>query len=140
VAHVAARATITKATVVMRARARSESPSVASTARTNLQKEAAMAIAYVQEFDASTDRTTANYDAVKAKLNVESDPPEGMIIHTAGFTAEGVFRIFDVWDSEEQHGRFMKERLLPAIEAMTNGAGADRPHEYTYLLHDVVRS
>ena len=99
-----------------------------------------MPIAYVQEFDASADRTTANYDAVKQKLNVESDPPDGMIIHTAGFTSEGVFRIFDVWDTQEQHTRFMKERLLPVIEAITNGSGADRPHEYTYQLHDVVQS
>jgi len=99
-----------------------------------------MPIAYVQEFDASADRTTANYDAVKAKLNVESDPPEGMIIHTAGFTAEGVFRIFDVWDSEEQHTRFMTERLLPVIEEIAGGSGAERPHEYTYQLHDVVKS
>jgi hypothetical protein len=99
-----------------------------------------MPIAYVQEFDASADRTTANYDAVKEKLNVESDPPDGMVIHTAGFTAEGVFRIFDVWASEEQHTRFMQERLMPAIEEIMSGSGADRPNEYTYQLHDVVTS
>jgi hypothetical protein len=39
----------------------------------------------------------SDYDAVKERLNIEADRPDGMIIHTAGFTADGVFRIFDVW-------------------------------------------
>ncbi|HZS25553.1 MAG TPA: hypothetical protein VFA30_11285 [Gaiellaceae bacterium] len=95
-----------------------------------------MPIAYIQEFDASADRTTTNYDAVKERLNVERDRPDGMIIHTAGFTAEGVFRIFDVWESEEQHTRFMNDRLMPIVqELMADGA---RPQESSYTLHDVV--
>ena len=49
-----------------------------------------MPIAYIQEFPADGDTSTTNYDAVKAKLNVEGDRPDGMIIHTAGFTEEGV--------------------------------------------------
>jgi hypothetical protein len=98
-----------------------------------------MPIAYVQEFPASGDTSTTNYDAVKEKLNVEGNRPDGMIIHTAGFTEEGVFRIFDVWESEEQHARFMSERLMPIVqEVMSADAGATRPHEATYKLHDVV--
>jgi len=97
-----------------------------------------MPIAYVQEFEATEDRTTTNYDAVKEKLNVEQDPPDGMIIHTAGFTDEGVFRIFDVWESEEQHARFMSDRLMPIVQDVVEG-GAN-PRELTYELHDVVRS
>jgi hypothetical protein len=98
-----------------------------------------MPIAYIQEFPANGDTSTTNYDAVKEKLNVEADRPDGMIIHTAGFTAEGVFRIFDVWESEEQHARFMSERLMPIVEdLMSANAGATRPHESTYKLHDVV--
>jgi len=95
-----------------------------------------MPIAYVQEFDASVDRSTTNYDAVKERLNVEHDRPDGMIIHTAGFTAAGVFTIFDVWESEEQHARFMNDRLMPIVqELIKDGA---RPHESSYKLHDVV--
>jgi hypothetical protein len=98
-----------------------------------------MPIAYIQEFAADGDMSTTNYDAVKAKLNVEGDPPDGMVIHTAGFTKEGVFRIFDVWDSEEQHGRFMKDRLMPIVEEMMSAnPGATRPQESSYTLHDVV--
>ena len=95
-----------------------------------------MPIAYIQEFDATEDRTTTGYDAVKEKLNVEADRPDGMIIHTAGFTSEGVFRIFDVWETEEQHSRFMQERLMPIVEEVMQGGS--RPQESSYTLHDVV--
>jgi hypothetical protein len=96
-----------------------------------------MPIAFIQEFPATGDTSTTNYDAVKERLDVEGNRPAGMLIHTAGFTAEGVFRIFDVWDSEEQHSRFMSERLRPIVEEVMS-AGATRPHETSYTLHDVV--
>jgi hypothetical protein len=98
-----------------------------------------MPIAYIQEFPATEDTSTTTYDAVKAKLNVEADRPDGMIIHTAGFTQEGVFQIFDVWDTEEHHTRFMNDRLRPIIEEITSAnGGSAQPHESTYELHDVV--
>lgn len=96
-----------------------------------------MPIAFVQEFPANGDTSTTNYDAVKEKLNVENDRPDGMIIHTAGFTKDGVFRIFDVWETEEQHARFMSERLRPVIEEVIS-ADSPRPQESSYDLHDVV--
>lgn len=99
-----------------------------------------MAIAYVQEFPASDDRSTTNYDAVKAKLNVENDPPAGLVIHTAGFTPEGAFRIFDVWESAETHAAFLSTRLMPIVEELLSGGDAGPPpQEYTYDLHDVVQ-
>jgi hypothetical protein len=99
-----------------------------------------MSIAYVQEFDASDDRSTTNYDSIKERLNVEADPPDGMVIHTAGFTPEGVFRIFDVWESDAQHARFMSERLMPIVEEiMKSGSGGTPPRDYKYDLHDVVQ-
>ena len=96
-----------------------------------------MPIAYIQEFPASGDTSTTNYDSVKEKLNVEGDRPDGMIIHTAGFTDEGTFRIFDVWETEEQHSRFMNERLRPIVQEVM-GEGTARPHESSYQLHDVI--
>jgi len=98
-----------------------------------------MAIAMVQEFEAGDDRSTVNYDAVREQLNVEADPPVGMIVHTAGFTAGGVFRIFDVWETREHCERFLNERLMPLIEEL--GAGRDDfappDRQAFYELHDV---
>ena len=100
-----------------------------------------MAIAMVQEFTVDPDdRGTTNYDSINQRLNVVDDPPAGLIVHTAGFTGAGVFRIFDVWESEADLQRFQTERLLPLIQPMLEaGAGAPPSVEYTYELHNVAR-
>jgi len=98
-----------------------------------------MAIAMVQEFEAGDDRSTANYDAVREQLGVEADPPAGLIVHTAGFTAGGVFRVFDVWETQEAWERFREERLMPAVRPLIeSGGGAPPSAEYTYELHDLM--
>ncbi len=100
-----------------------------------------MAIAMVQEFTVEPDdRSTANYDGVKERLNVEADPPAGLILHTAGFTGTGLFRIFDVWESEEAWTRFHDERLLAAVQPVIEAGGGPPSAEYTYELHDLVTS
>jgi hypothetical protein len=99
-----------------------------------------MAVAYVQEFDAGDDRSTTNYDAIAKELGADTDKPAGLIVHTAGFTADGVFRIFDVWESEADLKRFLDERLMPIVgRMMAEDPSATPPaREYTYELHDVV--
>jgi hypothetical protein len=83
-----------------------------------------MAVAYIQEFPiVDNDLSTANYDKVVELLNLGS-APDGLIVHTAGFDhSDGVFRIFDVWESREQGDRFMNEQLNPILErAMAEAA------------------
>lgn len=101
-----------------------------------------MAIAFVQEWDGDADdRSTTNYDAIAKELSADADAPAGLIVHTAGFTTDGVFRIFDVWESEDHFKRFEKERLLPAIEKVMSAGGSGGPpvRQYTYELHDVIK-
>ena len=101
-----------------------------------------MAVAFVQEFDIEPgDRSTTNYDKIRALLNPDVDKPAGVIVHTAGFTGN-VFRIFDVWESEEDFKRFESERLMPAVgKVMAESADAAPPdRQYIYELHDVVRA
>jgi hypothetical protein len=83
-----------------------------------------MAVAFIQEFKiVGGDLSTANYDNVAKALGLTGSP-DGLIVHTAGFDhADGVFRIFDVWESREQGERFMSELLKPALEqAMAQAA------------------
>lgn len=100
-----------------------------------------MAVAFVQEFDiVSGDRSTTNYDAVASRLEGES--PNGLIVHTAGFDEEkGVFRILDVWESEEDAQRFIDERLMPIVNELLAGRDDAPPpsRQYFYELHDVAR-
>ncbi len=53
------------------------------------------------------------YDAVRAKMGIDNDPPEGMIFHSAG-ELEGRFQVFNVWETPENFERFRTDRLRPA--------------------------
>ena len=100
-----------------------------------------MAVAFVQEFQIQGgDRSTTNYDTVAERLNV-AEPPEGSIVHTAGFDEDaGVFRIFDVWETREDGERFIREQLQPILaELMASRPDATSPDRETwYELHDVM--
>jgi hypothetical protein len=101
-----------------------------------------MAIAFVQEWDGDpNDRTTTNYDAINAELAAGGDTPDGLIVHSAGFVGDGVFRIFDVWESEEHANRFMEDRLMPIVQKRmaAGGSGGPPDRQYTYELHDVIK-
>jgi heme-degrading monooxygenase HmoA len=99
-----------------------------------------MAIALVQEFPiVGDDRTTTNYDSFQERLGTESSP--GLILHTAGFDEDdGVFRIFTVWESDDDWIRFREERLSPLIEQAVASGGNPPPVDHTYRLHHVVPS
>jgi hypothetical protein len=102
-----------------------------------------MAIVYLQEFKIDgDDRSTTNYDAVNDRLNVDADPPAGLIVHTAGFDEDGgVFRILDVWETQEDADSFMRERLMPLIEEMLAGRPDAPPpdREGSYEVHHLVK-
>jgi hypothetical protein len=103
-----------------------------------------MSVAFVQEFKIDADdRSTTNYDTIRDQLNVEGAPPEGLIVHTAGFDdGAGVFRIFDVWETREQAERFQQDRLMPIVEKMmaTRDDATPPDRQDYYELHDLNRS
>ena len=103
-----------------------------------------MPVVFIQEFEIDgDDRSTTNYDAVSERLNVDAEPPEGLIVHTAGFDEDdGVFRILDVWETREHGERFTRDRLTPIMEEML-GEAEDVPppaRDGLYELHNVVRA
>jgi hypothetical protein len=57
------------------------------------------------------------YDAIQAELNIEAEPVEGLIFHSAG-ELEGRFQVFNVWERREQFDQFRSERLRPAMVAV----------------------
>jgi hypothetical protein len=60
------------------------------------------------------------YDRVRERLGLER--PAGGILHVAGPSPNGGWRVIEVWESEEDAKRFV-ERLGPAFE----GVGAPPP-------------
>jgi hypothetical protein len=102
-----------------------------------------MPVVFIQEFAiVGDDRSTTNYDAVNERLNPEADKPAGLIVHTAGFDEDaGVFRIVDVWETQEDSDRFMRERLGPLIEELLAGRPDAPPpsREGSYEVHHIVK-
>ena len=66
------------------------------------------------------------YDMVSEKLGLER--PVGGIFHAAGPSPNGGWRVIEVWESEENAKRFVKERLVPAFQAI--GAPVPPPPEF----------
>jgi hypothetical protein len=56
------------------------------------------------------------YDRVREVLGLET--PAGGILHVAGPSPNGGWRVIEVWESPEDAQRFVRERLLPALEAV----------------------
>jgi hypothetical protein len=84
---------------------------------------------------------TTNYDAFNAQMGLVDDPPEGLVVHTAGVTEEGGFRVVDVWESQEAWDRFNDGRLGPAIREVLSGLHPQPlpPRTEIYELYNVIR-
>ena len=83
--------------------------------------------------------TTERYDAVNEQMDIEGNPPAGLIFHCA-WAVDGGLSIFDVWESKDAYDRFAQERLGPAIEAISGGPPqGEPPSETVYELHDYVK-
>lgn len=98
-----------------------------------------MAVAVIQEFPLDgDDRTTTNYDRVQEALDTRNNPPAGGLVHTAGFDEQaGVFRVFDVWESEAAWETFLNDRLMPIVRPMMEQGGR-APETRVYPLVDVM--
>ena len=94
-----------------------------------------MPVAVVQDWVAGGD-DTSNYDALHERITA-SGPIEGFLVHTAGATPDGGFRIFEVWQSEEAFQRFVQERLMPLLQEL-GGGDAEPPKLTTYELRQFV--
>jgi hypothetical protein len=65
----------------------------------------------------------ADVEAVGKDMDdVYDNPPEGLIVHLATETGDGV-HIVDVWQSAELQQRFMAERLGPSIAKVMHERG-----------------
>jgi hypothetical protein len=81
-------------------------------------EEAEMTVAMVVD---NPEGSQEIYEKVRQQLGLEG--PAGGIVHLAGPSPTGGWRVLEVWDSEEDAKRFREERLLPAFDA----AGVPRP-------------
>ena len=55
---------------------------------------------------------TKMYDGVRAEMDIENDPPAGLIFHWAG-EVDGKWTVTNLWESRDAYDRFRGERLFP---------------------------
>ena len=80
--------------------------------------------------------TKEQYDAVREKMGVSNDNvPEGGIIHFAGEGPDGVWRVVEVWESEDD-ARAWDEKLEPVLSER----GITRPAAETWQVHNLIKS
>ena len=95
-----------------------------------------MAVGMLQELQGVTlDR----YQQISETMGVEQNPPDGLIVHTAG-EVEGGMRVFDIWESREAIDRFTEERLMPAVQqVMGEGEGPPPREPEIYDLNNIIK-
>jgi hypothetical protein len=94
-----------------------------------------MAVAIVSDWKAE-DRSTAAYDRLVELMRAREDPPAGLIFHSAGFADDATWRVFDVWETQEDADRFIQERLMPAMGQLPPEAGGGPPDAVSaYEVH-----
>ena len=98
-----------------------------------------MAYAHITEFESGDDRSTINYDAGMERIHAKGRP-DGLIHHSAGFDENGVFRMYEAWESAEHRERFVKETLEPILaEGPVDTTRTDPPsRDYGYELHHTM--
>jgi hypothetical protein len=88
-----------------------------------------MAIGMIMEFDGFQPE---NYDAVSKEIDWPANWPDGLTFHVAGKSGDGM-RLVEIWDSRDQHERWMEETILPAIQkvAAEHSRPAGPPPRFT---------
>jgi hypothetical protein len=91
-----------------------------------------MAVVVIQEFEGTVDE----YKQVNEKLDPESNPPSGLIVHSGADIGDGKLRVVDIWESQGDYESFVQERLMPAIaEVNPDASPADiQVHELIDLV------
>jgi hypothetical protein len=61
--------------------------------------------------------TSDQYDSVMARLDLDSNPAAGGVLHLAALTDEGL-EVCDVWQTEQAFHGFLQHRLLPVTNEL----------------------
>jgi hypothetical protein len=84
--------------------------------------------------------TQEQYDAVNAQMNVEQDPPDGLIFHASGPLEDGSWGALDFWESRAHFDRFLEGRLGPAIEELGDRAPQGPPEIKEFPVYNFIKS
>jgi hypothetical protein len=63
-------------------------------------------------------------DEVTQQMGVDTDPPNGLVVHTH-FMERGHVQVVDVWDSQDAFERFQQSLLIPTMQKVAAEHGMD---------------
>ena len=75
------------------------------------------------------------YDRIRKQLDL--DGPAGGVLHVAGPSPNGGWRVIELFESEEDASQFIKERFRPALEAV--GFTGRRPEPQFWPVHNYMK-
>jgi hypothetical protein len=82
--------------------------------------------------------TQEQYDAVDSHVEVDANPPDGLIFHSAGPT-EGGWSIIDFWESRDHFDRFFEGRIGPAIAELGDRAPQSEPSIKEFPVTNIIK-
>jgi hypothetical protein len=82
--------------------------------------------------------TEQQYDTLHGGMNIDGNPPEGLILHSAGPIDEG-WGVIDFWESREAFDRFTQGRLMPAAQELGDGAFPNPPEIKEFPVHHITK-
>lgn len=74
------------------------------------------------------------YEAVMAQLRLAEDPPDGLLVHTAGAGEDGGYFVYNVWASAASWETFRDGRRFAALREAAP-AGIAAPKISVWELH-----
>ncbi len=90
-----------------------------------------MAVGIRLKFDGGTQE---QYDAIHGHMNIDAQPPAGMIFHSAG-PIDGGWGVIDVWESAEAFDSFAQGRLMPAAAELGDRGFPNPPDRKDFPVH-----
>jgi hypothetical protein len=80
--------------------------------------------------------TQENYDAAHAVMAIDTNPPDGMIVHSAG-PVDGGWGVIDFWESREKFDAFVQGRLMPGLQGIGDQGFANPPDVKEFPVHNL---
>jgi len=95
-----------------------------------------MAVGLRLKFDGGTQE---QYEAIHSQMDVDGNPPTGLVFHSAGPIENG-WGVIDFWESREAFDRFAQSRLQPALQELGDQAMQGPPDIKEFPVHHFTKS
>jgi hypothetical protein len=82
--------------------------------------------------------TQEQYEAIHGEMDIDANPPEGLIFHMAGPIEDG-WGIIDAWESRGQFDAFQADRLMPAVQSLGDRAPQSPPDIKEFPVHHFTK-